>query len=86
MEHCKVKLKILAKVFLILSDHKNLEYFMSSRKLTERQVRWSGTLSEFNFQLWFKAEKKSQKLDALSRRDRDMLNGEDDERLKNYIT
>lgn len=59
---------------------------MSSRKLTERQVRWSGTLSEFNFQLRFRARKKSQKPDALSRREQDMPNGEDDERLKNLIS
>jgi hypothetical protein len=29
--------------FVVLSDHKNLQYFMTIRKLSERQVRWSLT-------------------------------------------
>lgn len=35
----------------VISDHKNLEYFMSSRVLNRRQARWSMFLSEFNFRL-----------------------------------
>lgn len=35
----------------VVSDHKNLEYFMSSRILNRRQARWLMLLSEFNFQL-----------------------------------
>ncbi|CDO76069.1 hypothetical protein BN946_scf184814.g2 [Trametes cinnabarina] len=35
----------------VVSDHKNLEYFMSSRVLTRCQARWSMFLSEFNFRL-----------------------------------
>ncbi|PIL28411.1 hypothetical protein GSI_08445 [Ganoderma sinense ZZ0214-1] len=35
----------------VISDHKNLEYFMSSRLLNRRQARWSIFLSEFNFRL-----------------------------------
>ena len=35
----------------VISDHKNLEYFMSSRILNRRQARWSLFLAEFNFRL-----------------------------------
>src|SRR5258708_1527227 len=35
----------------IISDHKNLEYFMTLQQLNHRQVRWSLELSEFNFKL-----------------------------------
>ncbi|KAF7338861.1 Transposon Tf2-12 polyprotein [Mycena sanguinolenta] len=35
----------------VISDHKNLEYFMSTRVLNRRQVRWSMFLSEFDFKL-----------------------------------
>lgn len=35
----------------VVSDHKNLEYFMSSRVLNQRQACWSMFLSEFNFRL-----------------------------------
>ncbi len=35
----------------VVSDHKDLEYFMTSRVLNRRQARWSMFLSEFNFRL-----------------------------------
>jgi hypothetical protein len=35
------------KIFTILSDHKNLEYFMKKQQLTERQMRWALELSRF---------------------------------------
>lgn len=68
--------------FTVLSDHKNLQYFMSSKKLSERQVRWSYVLTQFNFHLKFRAGKNSASPDALSRREQDMPKYEDDDRLK----
>ncbi|KAH9271466.1 hypothetical protein BASA83_006318 [Batrachochytrium salamandrivorans] len=35
----------------VLCDHKNLEYFMTTKKLTRRQARWSLELSEYDFTL-----------------------------------
>ncbi|KAH9266366.1 hypothetical protein BASA83_010604 [Batrachochytrium salamandrivorans] len=35
----------------VLCDHKNLEYFMTTKKLTRRQARWSLELSEYDFSL-----------------------------------
>jgi hypothetical protein len=58
---------------------------MTTRKLSERQVRWSLTFSQFRFQLKFRAEKKAQYPDALLRRKQDMPGGEEDERFKNRI-
>ena len=37
--------------FEIWTDHKNLEYFQTSKKLNRRQARWSLYLSQFNFTL-----------------------------------
>ncbi len=34
-------------------DHKNLEYFMSTKKLTCQQARWSKFLSQFNLKIRF---------------------------------
>src|SRR5882724_9254452 len=34
---------------LVLSDHKNLEYFTTTKQLTHRQVCWSEYLSGFNY-------------------------------------
>ena len=33
----------------ILTDHKNLQYFMTAKKLNRRQARWSLFLARFNF-------------------------------------
>ena len=68
--------------FEIISDHKNLQYFLTNRKLSERQVRWSYILSNFNFELKLRAGKSSARPDALSRREQDMPKDGDDERLK----
>ena len=38
----------------ILTDHKNLYYFTSLRRLTERQMRWASTMSRFNFTITYR--------------------------------
>ena len=52
----------------VVTDHKNLEYFSTTRLLTRRQVRWSEHLSQFNFILRFRPGKLGAKPDALTRR------------------
>ena len=59
----EVKLK-----FEIWTDHKNLQYFMTSQKLNHRQVRWALYLSRFNFALKHIPGKSMKKVDRLSRR------------------
>lgn len=68
--------------FEILSDHKNLEYFMTVRKLSERQIRWSLTLSRFNFKIRHISGKGNVLADALSRRDQDLPSNSQDDRLQ----
>jgi len=52
----------------IWTDHKNLEYFMTAKKLNCRQVRWSLYLARFNFRLVHCPGRCIGKLDALSQR------------------
>jgi hypothetical protein len=35
------------------TDHKNLEYFMSTRVLNRRQAKWSISLSQFDFMITY---------------------------------
>lgn len=70
------------QLFTIRTDHRNLEYFRSIQKLSERQVRWSQFLSQFNFTLEYKPGLLNSLADALSRRDQDMPQDEDDDRMK----
>jgi hypothetical protein len=68
--------------FQIRTDHRNLEYFMTVRKLNERQMRWSLVLSKFNFTIMYLPGKKNLMADALSRREQDMPGRLYDERIQ----
>ena len=50
-----------------VTDHKNLEYFTSMKKLTQRQARWSEYLSQFNLKIRFRPGRLGMKPDALTR-------------------
>lgn len=54
--------------FLVWTDHKNLEYIRTAKRLNPRQARWSLFLSRFNFTLSYRPGHKNGKPDALSRR------------------
>jgi hypothetical protein len=53
---------------IVYTDHKNLEYFMSTRVLNRRQARWSMSLSRFEFIITYRPGKQQGLSDALSRR------------------
>ena len=54
--------------FEVWTDHKNLEYFTTAKKLNRRQARWSLYLSRFDFELHHRPGRTMGKSDALSRR------------------
>ena len=54
--------------FDIWTDHKNLEYFTTAKRLNRRQARWSLYLSRFDFALHHRPGSTMGKSDALSRR------------------
>ena len=66
----------------IFTDHKSLEYFMTTKKLTRRQARWAEFLSEFNFVITYRTGKQNEKADALTRRPNDKPPDDEDERQK----
>jgi len=51
----------------VIMDHKNLEYFSTTKVLTQRQAWWSKYLSQFNLVIRFCPGHLSTKLDALTR-------------------
>src|SRR6266705_2778758 len=65
----------------VLSDHKNLEYFMSTKLLNRRQTRWAEFLLRFDFKIVYRPGKAGGKPDALTRRSGDLPEG-GDERLQ----
>jgi hypothetical protein len=52
----------------VLTDHKNLTYFTTTKKLNRRQVRWAELLASYNFQIHYQKGTDNGRADALSRR------------------
>jgi hypothetical protein len=52
----------------ILTNHKNLLHFITTKKLNRRQVRWSKKLRQYKFKILYILEKENGRADALSRR------------------
>jgi len=50
----------------IWTDHKNLQYFMTAKKLNWRQARWSLLLAQFDFIMHHHPGKSMGKTDTLS--------------------
>ena len=51
----------------IITDHKNLEYFSTTKLLTHRQAYWSKYFAQFNLVIRFQPGKLGAKPDALTR-------------------
>ena len=53
--------------FQVWTDHKNLEYLHTAKRLNSRQARWALFFSRFDFHLAYRPGSKNVKPDALSR-------------------
>jgi hypothetical protein len=80
-EEWRLHLESAPESIKVLTDHKNLEYFMTTKLLNRRQARWSEFLSRFDFVIVYRPGKQGGKPDALTRRSGD-LPKEGDERLR----
>ncbi|XP_056694837.1 uncharacterized protein [Spinacia oleracea] len=59
---------LLAKEFVLYSDHESLKYLHSQQKLQRRHAKWSEFLSPFHFVLKHKSGTQNKVADGLSRR------------------
>uniref|UniRef100_A0A3B1IBQ3 Gypsy retrotransposon integrase-like protein 1 n=1 Tax=Astyanax mexicanus TaxID=7994 RepID=A0A3B1IBQ3_ASTMX len=53
--------------FLVLTDHRNLEYLKTAKRLNSRQARWALFFTRFDFTVTYRPGSKNTKADALSR-------------------
>lgn len=85
LEEWRPELQGTGEAFEVITDHKNLEYFTTTKALNQRQVRWSEFLSQFNFQIKYRPGTKAVRPDALSRKSQDRPDKADihDDRIKN---
>ncbi|KAI0991924.1 hypothetical protein K3495_g16263 [Podosphaera aphanis] len=82
MRHFRGELRSVTKPFTVLSDHRNLQYFMTTRQLSERQVRWAEELTGFDFEIKYRPGADSAKPDLLSRKAELKPKDPGDDRLK----
>jgi hypothetical protein len=64
-----------------ITDHRNLQSFMSTKQLNPRQARWAEFLSQFHFRITYRPGKQGEKPDALTRRPQDWPTDTDDPRI-----
>ena len=69
----------------ILTDHKALEYFKTTKQLSRRQARWAEKLSEYNFIITYRPGAKNGKADALTRRETQILRSAGDPNLNQTL-
>src|SRR5436189_2480590 len=72
-QHWHVYLEGTPDTVQVMSDHKALEYFMTTKALTARQARWAEILSQFNFRIMYKPGA-TNCADALTRWEQDLDN------------
>jgi len=61
----------------VITNHKNLEYFMLIKQLSHHQACWSEFLSKFNYHIAYRFNKINDKLNALTRRSEDFFKEKD---------
>jgi transposase InsO family protein len=82
LEHWRPELESTDIPIKIFTDHKNLEYFMTTKELTRRQARWAEKLAEFNFKILYQSGAKNHKADALTRMPGYRPDNDEDDRKK----
>lgn len=67
-EEWRPELQGCEHVVEVITDHKNLQHFATTKLLNQRQVRWSEFLNDFRFQITYRPGQQAVVPDALSRR------------------
>ena len=67
------ELILLQKPFTVVTDQQALRYFSEKKTLSERQVRWSETISQYHFTFEWRPGKDNIVADALSRKQEDLI-------------
>ena len=70
-EKWKSKLQSISESIKILIDHKFLKYFMIIKKLNRRQIKWTKFFADFDFVIFYQAEKVHVKTNFLTKRSSD---------------
>lgn len=69
----KLELEEIRVPVTVITDYKNLQYSITTKKLTRPQACWAKFLSKFNFVIFYIPNKENQKADLLTRRKNNFL-------------
>lgn len=69
----------------VLTDYKNLKYFITTKKLMPRQAKWAEFLSEVNFVITYQSWKKNDKAKTLTKRPNKQLINNKNKRQKHKM-
>ncbi len=72
--------------FQICTNQKNLKYFMTVKKLTEWQMRWSLILLQYNFFILYLSDKQNERADALLKQKQNVSMNLSDDRVQHCTT
>ena len=67
-EKWKFELQFVMKSTRMFIDHKIFEYFMITKKLNRRQIKWTEFLIEFDFVIFYQTNKMHAKIDFLTKK------------------
>ena len=70
----------------VIIDHKNLEYFMSSKFSNRRQARWSKNFLKFNFKIIYKPGSLNNKTNVFTSQSGDIFKEGDNRRQFQWQT
>ena len=73
--HWKVYLEGHAHEISVITDHKNLTTFLTTKVLERRLARWYQDLATFKFKIHYRKGSENARADAMSRRE-DYIKGE----------
>lgn len=68
LQNWRIHLEGTEEPVMIYSAHKNLEYWQKAQNFNRRHSRWHSILASYNFRIYYRPGKQSDKPDALSRR------------------
>ncbi len=72
--------------FQICTNHKNLKYFMTVKKLIKQQMRWSLILLQYNFFILYLLSKQNERADALLKQKQNVSINLSDDRVQHCMT
>lgn len=75
LEEWRLELHGTTSLIKLLTDHRNFEYFTTTKLLNHRQACWAEFLSIINFQITYRPRKQAPKHDFLDRWSEDLPEG-----------